>query len=80
MARREDRLDEVVDRCEAAGATGVRIWTVDLADLDAAAAVATEAWDAFGGLDVLVNNAGHPDAPARARSSRSTTVDDDHAH
>jgi NAD(P)-dependent dehydrogenase (short-subunit alcohol dehydrogenase family) len=32
----------------------------DLADLDAAERLAIEAWDALGGIDVLVNNAGTP--------------------
>jgi short-subunit dehydrogenase len=34
-----------------------RLWAADLGDLARAEAVAREAWDAFGGLDVLVNNA-----------------------
>jgi short-subunit dehydrogenase len=36
------------------------MWVVDLADLDAAAAFATEAAEVFGGIDILVNNAGMP--------------------
>jgi short-subunit dehydrogenase len=36
------------------------MWTADLADLDRAEQVALEAWDALGGLDVLVNNAAIP--------------------
>ena len=36
------------------------MWVADLADLARAEAVAREAWDAFGGLDVLVNNAAMP--------------------
>ncbi|MGZ4759050.1 MAG: SDR family NAD(P)-dependent oxidoreductase, partial [Acidimicrobiales bacterium] len=61
VARRADRLAEVVDRCEAvAPGHGHRAWVVDLADTDAAAAVALEAWDAFGALDAVVNNAAIP--------------------
>lgn len=59
VARREDRLREVLDRCRA-HAPGSRMWTADLADLDRAEAVALEAWDAFGHLDALVNNAAIP--------------------
>jgi short-subunit dehydrogenase len=56
VARRKDRLEEVLADC----GPEARMWTVDLGDLDAAAGVATEAWDALGGLDVLVNNAAIP--------------------
>ncbi|MGH9018518.1 MAG: SDR family NAD(P)-dependent oxidoreductase [Acidimicrobiales bacterium] len=59
VARRGDRLAEVLDDCRASSPAS-RLWVADLADLDAAAAVATEAWDAFGGLDGIVNNAGVP--------------------
>ena len=60
VARRTDRLQEVLDRCLAAGAAGSRMWTVDLHDLDAAVALAEEAWTDFGPLDVIVHNAGRP--------------------
>ena len=63
VARRADRLADVRDACVAAspGADpGHRSWAVDLSDLSAAADVALEAWDAFGHLDVLVNNAARP--------------------
>jgi NAD(P)-dependent dehydrogenase (short-subunit alcohol dehydrogenase family) len=33
------------------------MWVVDLSDVDAAVAMVGEAWDAFGALDCLVNNA-----------------------
>ena len=39
---------------------GHRLWSVDLSDPDAAARVGLEAWDAFDGLDAVVNNAGRP--------------------
>jgi short-subunit dehydrogenase len=60
VARREDRLKEVLDDCHAAGATGSRMWVADLADPDAAARTVDDAWRAFGHLDVLVNNAAMP--------------------
>jgi short-subunit dehydrogenase len=56
VARRKDRLEEVLADC----GPEARMWTADLGDLDAAERIATEAWDAFGGLDVLVNNAAIP--------------------
>jgi NAD(P)-dependent dehydrogenase (short-subunit alcohol dehydrogenase family) len=60
VARREDRLKEVLDDCHAAGATGSRMWVADLGDPDAAARTVDDAWRAFGHLDVLVNNAAMP--------------------
>ena len=61
VARREDRLHEVLDDCLAKGAGArSRVWAADLADPDRAAALAGEACDAFGHLDVLVNNAAMP--------------------
>lgn len=61
VARREDRLAEVVAACEAvAPGQGHRLWAADLSDPEAAATLAVDAWDALGGLDVLVNNAGRP--------------------
>jgi short-subunit dehydrogenase len=56
VARRKDRLEEVLARC----GDDARMWAVDLGDLDAAVGVVEEAEAAFGGLDVLVNNAGMP--------------------
>jgi short-subunit dehydrogenase len=61
VARRADRLAVVLDACRAAGPRRPhRRWSVDLSDTDAAARVALEAWDAFGGLDAVVNNAARP--------------------
>jgi short-subunit dehydrogenase len=59
VARRENRLDAVLADCLGSSPESQR-WVADLEDLDRAAAVALEAWDAFGGLDVLVNNAAIP--------------------
>ncbi|HXQ91137.1 MAG TPA: SDR family oxidoreductase [Acidimicrobiales bacterium] len=55
-ARRADRLEETLARCRE-HAPGSRLWVVDLSDVDAAVALVHDAWDAFGGLDCLVNNA-----------------------
>ena len=59
VARRADRLEEVLERCRKF-APDSRMWAADLGDLARAEQVALEAWDAFGGLDVLVNNAAIP--------------------
>jgi len=61
VARRADRLGTVLDECSAAGpGLGHRLWNVDLSEPDAAARVGVEAWDAFDGLDAVVNNAARP--------------------
>lgn len=57
VARREDRLREVLDRCKG---DGHRYWGCDLGNPVAAERVAIEAWDVFGHLDVIVNNAAIP--------------------
>ncbi len=60
VARRGDRLDEVADACRRRGGDDHRTWAVDLSDPRRAASVAIEVWDAFGHLDVVVNNAARP--------------------
>jgi short-subunit dehydrogenase len=59
VARRKDRLAEVLADCQKQSPES-RQWVADLADVERAEQVALEAWDAFGGLDCLVNNAGVP--------------------
>ena len=59
VARRRERLAQVLEDCRV-DAPASQMWVADLSDPDRAAAVALEAWDAFGHLDVLVNNAGVP--------------------
>ena len=59
VARREDRLAEVLERCRA-HTPDSRLWVADLADPDAVDALARDALDGLGGVDVLVNNAGIP--------------------
>ena len=59
VARRADRLETVLAECRR-HAPESRMWAADLGDLERAEAVALEAWDAFGGLDGLVNNAAIP--------------------
>jgi short-subunit dehydrogenase len=59
VARRADRLEEVLTECLST-APDSRAWPADLSDPVQAAALARSIWDAHGGVDVLVNNAGVP--------------------
>lgn len=59
VARRPDRLAEVLEECRK-HAPESRMYAADLGDTDAAEALALQAWDEMGGLDVLVNNAAIP--------------------
>jgi len=59
VARRAERLDEVLADC-LPHAPGSRRWAADLSDPRSAADLALEIWDAYGYLDVVVNNAGIP--------------------
>ena len=74
VARRADRLEAVLERCRGF-TSGSRMWAADLGDLARAESVATEAWDAFDGLDVLVNNAA---IPKRTRVTDLTADDVEH--
>ena len=56
-ARTTEQLDEVAARIEAVGRRAVAI-PADLSDLDAVAALVGHARDAFGRLDLVVNNVG----------------------
>jgi short-subunit dehydrogenase len=58
-ARRADRLAEVAERCAAHGVE-VHAWTTDVSDPAQVDALARDALDALGGVDLLVNNAGIP--------------------
>jgi short-subunit dehydrogenase len=59
VARRAERLDEVLADC-LPHAPASRRWAADLSDPAAAADLALEIWDAYGHLDVVINNAGIP--------------------
>ena len=71
VARRRDRLEEVLERCRV-HAPDSRLWAADLDDPAGAERLALEAWDAFGHLDVLVNNAAIP----KRRRVQDLTVDE----
>lgn len=59
VARREDRLAEVLGRCRPHSPAS-QIWVCDLDDPAAAEEVALEVEAAFGAVDVLINNAAIP--------------------
>ena len=59
VARRADRLDQVLADCRGT-APASRRWAADLTDPAAAAGLALEIWDYYGGLDVVINNAAVP--------------------
>ena len=59
IARRSERLAEVLEACRS-HAPDSRSWVADLSVPAGAALLAEEAWETFGRLDVLVNNAGIP--------------------
>ncbi len=74
VARRAERLEGVLARCRK-HSPGSQMWAADLGDLARAEQVALAAWDAFGGLDVLVNNAA---IPKRTRVTDLTPADVEH--
>ncbi|OMC32835.1 short-chain dehydrogenase [Mycobacterium colombiense] len=59
VARRRDRLGEVLADCRRTSPDSA-MWVADLGDTAALADLALRAWDALGGVDVLVNNAAMP--------------------
>lgn len=58
VARSEDRLEAVAERCREAGAEAVAVFPCDVTDDEAVAAMARDVRAQFGLPDVLVNNAG----------------------
>jgi short-subunit dehydrogenase len=59
VARRTDRLAEVFERCRRHSSSSL-MWVADLADPAAVDALAVAVMSEFGGVDMLVNNAGIP--------------------
>ncbi|MDC8973512.1 SDR family NAD(P)-dependent oxidoreductase [Mycobacterium marinum] len=59
IARRRDRLEEVLADCRKTSPQSV-MWVADLCDTAGAARLALQAWQAMGGIDVLINNAAIP--------------------
>jgi short-subunit dehydrogenase len=71
VARRADRLNSVLADCRTTSPDSAR-WAADLSDPDAAADLALQIWDHYGGLDVVVNNAA---VPMRRHVSRLTMAE-----
>jgi short-subunit dehydrogenase len=59
VGRRSSLLESVLNECLSSSPAS-RMWVADLGDPGVAERLADEAWDTFGGLDVLVNNAAIP--------------------
>ncbi|MBQ0087642.1 MAG: SDR family oxidoreductase [Bacteroidales bacterium] len=53
-----EKLETVAERCRRDGAADVRVLPYDLGDPDGIKLLSREAWNAFGGIDVLFCNAG----------------------
>jgi 3-oxoacyl-[acyl-carrier protein] reductase len=75
VARSSHALAEVADRIRAAGGTAMPV-EADLGDPDAVEALVPRVTEEFGGLDVLVNNAGI--LPKASRSERVSRSDWEH--
>ena len=70
VARRKELLEKVAAEAAEAGAAEVKVYAQDLGDLPATDQLAQQAWQDFGGLDALVNNAA---VPARRHVKRLDT-------
>lgn len=53
-----EKLEAVAERCRREGAADVRVLPYDLGDPDGIKLLSREAWNAFGGIDILYCNAG----------------------
>jgi short-subunit dehydrogenase len=71
VARRLDRLNSVLADCLPQSPASER-WSADLSDPDAAAELALSIWDHYGGIDIVINNAG---APMRRHATRLTMAE-----
>ncbi|HUE59112.1 MAG TPA: SDR family oxidoreductase [Acidimicrobiales bacterium] len=59
VGRRSSLLEAVLEDCRESSPAS-SMWVADLGDSGVAERLVEEAWDAFGGLDILVNNAAIP--------------------
>ena len=72
-ARRKDRLDALAAEITAAGGRALAV-QMDATDADSLVAAVTAAESAFGTVDILINNAGMPDA-RRAHKMSTELID-----
>ena len=63
----KEKLEEVAEKCLGFGAAGAKALPFDLTDADGIPGLVQQAWDAFGGIDLMYCNAG---------ISQRTTVED----
>lgn len=66
-----ERLDVVAERCRQYGAADVFVLPSDLSDLEGVGLLVRQAWDRFGGIDILFLNAGI----SQRTSVEDTTMD-----
>lgn len=66
-----ERLDVVAERCRQYGAADVFVLPSDLSDLEGVGLLVRQAWDHFGGIDILFLNAGI----SQRTSVEDTTMD-----
>ena len=66
-----ERLEVVAERCRQYGAGGVYVLPSDLSDLEGVGLLVRDAWDHFGGIDILFLNAGI----SQRTSVEDTTMD-----
>jgi short-subunit dehydrogenase len=71
VARRRERLDDVLAECHATSPHSER-WAADLSDPSFAADLARDIWDHYNGIDVVINNAA---VPMRRHATRLTMAD-----
>jgi short-subunit dehydrogenase len=68
-ALEEEVLQQVKEKCIQLGATAVFVLQANLSQLDSLESLANQAWNCFGTIDLIYNNAGI--------SQRATTIDTD---
>lgn len=73
LARRENLLKELAEKCERLGAE-VRYYAVDVTDAEAVAEAAGQLLKEFGGIDILIANAGIGGNNAETRNLDSDAV------
>lgn len=70
IARTRERLADLADELRSAGATAPVVLPLDVTDPDAPAVIAAAVAEHFGGLEVLINNAGQSDPPGTERTEQ----------